>query len=646
MAADPDFAHEIVPILKKHCVGCHGGKEAKGGFSLNHRQLFLENEAAVPGNVEESYFLELITSTDPELQMPPKGKARVSKKELKLLEEWIAAEMPWEQGFVFAVNVYDPPLKPRHPKLPAIQQGRDNPVDRVIDSYFSVNKLSRPATISDEVFIRRVTIDLIGLLPTPQQRTEFMQDADPQKRQRYIESLLQNDIAYADHWLTFWNDLLRNDYTGTGFITGGRKQISKWLYAALVNNMPYDQFTRELIAPPTVESRGFIEGIKWRGNVSAGQTVEIQFSQSLSQTFLGINMKCASCHDSFIDRWKVSEAYGLAAIYATRPMEIHRCDKPIGKQAVAGWLYPELGQVDPNASQPVRLQQLANLMTHPQNGRYARTVVNRLWHRLMGHGIVHPVDTMQAEPWNEDLLDVLANYLVDQKYDLKKVLELIATSQAYQSRSEVIPSGGKPGPYVFAGPRTKRMTAEQFIDSLWQITDAAPLKIDAPIFRGKIDSEVTQKTTLAGRWIWGDSAAEGESPPAGEQIVLRKVFTIDESIDRAIAVMTCDNGFKLFVNGREVVAGTNWAEPVDVVLTDKLKKGENQIVAIATNAGAGPNAAGFYFESVIKLASGKDLRIASDASWQFNHGKPKPREGRLGGIPGKWNSVTIVPALP
>jgi hypothetical protein len=106
---------------------------------------------------------------------------------------------------------------------------------------------------------------------------------------------------------------------------------------------------RELIAPPNDESRGYIDGIKWRGDVSAGQTVEIQFAQSVSQSFLGINMKCASCHDSFIDRWKLSEAYGLAAIYSNRPLEIHRCDKPIGQQATAAWLFPEIGQIDAKA---------------------------------------------------------------------------------------------------------------------------------------------------------------------------------------------------------------------------------------------------------------------------------------------------------
>ncbi len=645
-AAAPDFSHEIVPILKKHCVECHGGKEAKGGFSLNHRSLFLEGEAAIPGNVQESYFLELITSTDPELQMPPKGKERVSEQEIKLLQQWVASGMLWQQGFSFSEKTYEIPLKPRRPELPPVQQGRENPVDRIIDAYFAKQKLKHPAPISDDVFIRRVTLDLVGLLPTPKQRAEFLADQSADKRTKYIQTLLGDDIAYADHWLTFWNDLLRNDYTGTGFITGGRTQISKWLYAALVNNMPYDQFTRELIAPPTPESSGFINGIKWRGDVSAGQTVEIQFAQSLSQTFLGINMKCASCHDSFVSNWKLSEAYGLAAIYGNKEIEIYRCDKPTGEKAAPSWLFPELGQIDPKASQPERLKQLANLMTHPQNGRFARTIVNRLWHRLMGHGIVHPVDALETEPWNKDLLDYLAVYLVDQKYDLKKVLELITTSRAYQSRSEVVSEEAEYEQYVFAGPRTKRMTAEQFMDSLWQITGAAPVKIDAPVLRAKVSLEEAMKIELKGSWVWGDSAADGKTPPAGETIAIRKIVTIDENVSQAVAVVTCDNDFTLFINGREISRGNNWQQPVGLVLNGKLRKGKNQIVAVAHNAGDKPNPAGFYFEARAKLASGKEIEIVSDSSWQFNPSKVNFRESRLGGIPGEWKSVTIVPTLP
>lgn len=634
-----DFAHEVVPILKQHCAGCHGGREAKGSFSLNTRKLWLESGFVDPKDAEASYALELVTSNDPETQMPPKGKPRLSAKEVAILKRWISEDLPWEAGFSFGKQSYEPPLKPRRPEIPPADGNRTHPIDRLIDQHLAEHGLPRPEPIDDATFLRRVHLDLIGLLPTPEELNAFLADNAPDKRNRKIRELLNNDTAYADHWLTFFNDLLRNDYSGTGFITGGRKQVSSWLYEALLYNKPFDQLTRELIAPPSDASRGFIDGIKWRGNVSAGQTVEIQFAQSLGQAFLGINLKCASCHDSFIDRWTLEESYGLAAIYSQRDLEIHRCDKPVGKTAQASWLFPEIGTIDPSASREARLQQLAELMTHPQNGRFTRTIVNRLWHRLMGRGIVHPLDAMQTKPWHEDLLDYLAVSLSDSKYDLKQVLELIATSEAYQSQVEIV-EAGEESEYVFRGPRSRRLTAEQFLDGVWQITGAAPQKFDAPVFRTKIDSQSAPELELKAQWIWGSSAKE--TPPANETIVVRKIIELPAAVKRGGAVLTCDNSHVLFINRREVDRGNNWKEVRTLPLQTLLKPGKNDITAVVTNGGQTPNPAGFFFEARLELENGESFSIASDESWEWNPSAPAEREGRLGGIQGEWNPVTIV----
>src|SRR5581483_7148544 len=144
------------------------------------------------------------------------------------------------------------------------------------------------------------------------------------------------------------------------------------------------------------------------------------------------------------------------------------------------FLFPELGNIDPNLPKAKRLEQLANLVTHPDNGRFARTIVNRIWQRLMGRGIVHPVDVMANKPWSEDLLDYLASYLVDQGYDLKKLIEHIVTSRAYQSRPVIVSREPSGDDYVFHGPEVKRMTAEQFIDAVWMLTRAGPTKTAVP----------------------------------------------------------------------------------------------------------------------------------------------------------------------
>ena len=640
-----DFAHQIAPILKRHCVECHGAENAKGGFSLNTRELFLEDAMAVPGKPDESHFLELISSDDPDAQMPPKGKPRVPTEQVALLKTWIEDGMKWDAGFTFAVDLYEPPLRPRRPELPPVVEGRANPVDRIVDAYFAKNLQPRPAAISDAAFLRRVHLDLVGLLPTPEELDEFLADRSPNKRAKMIGALLADEIRYTEHWLTFWNDLLRNDYAGTGFITGGRKQVSGWLYQSLIDNKPYDQIARELIAPPSSESRGYIDGIRWRGEVSAGQTVEIQFAQSVGQSFLGINLKCASCHDSFIDRWKLSEAYGLAAIYSSRPLDIHRCDKPTGEMAQASWLFPELGQVDAAAPPAERLSQLAGLMTHPENGRFTRTIVNRLWAQLMGRGIVHPLDAMQTEPWNADLLDYLAVHLQDNAYDLKSVLALIANSQAYQSEVELRDQEADVSGYVFAGPRAKRMTAEQFVDSLWQLTDSAPTAFDAPVSRGNVDPVEVAATKLSAEWIWGDSA-NGGVPPAGEQLAFYTTFNIDKPIQSAGAIVTCDNEFALHVNSNELAKGNNWTQLGTATLTTTLKQGENTIVISGKNAGNGPNLAGLYFQAKVHFTDGESLTIKSDSSWKFASKFPEKapvRRWELDRI--TWQPVTVVPTI-
>ncbi|MEW4486774.1 DUF1549 domain-containing protein [Thalassoglobus sp. JC818] len=638
-----DFAHEVVPILKKHCVECHGGKKANGGFSINTRNAILDEGYVVPGDVEGSYLVDLITSDDADTQMPPPDKPRLSEMEVATLRRWIESDVPWEETFTFAESVYEPPLQPRHVELPPPHNGRQNPIDRILDQYLQSRSRSIPEGISDRQYVRRVYLDLIGLLPTPAEVEAFLNDSDVDKRATLVNELLNRRIDYADHWLTFWNDLLRNDYTGTGFITGGRKQISGWLYQALVENLPFDQFTRKLISPESDVSRGFIDGIKWRGEVSAGQTLEIQFAQSISQAFLGINMKCASCHDSFVDHWKLEDAYGLAAIYATDELVIHRCDKPTGEMAKAAWVFPELGEIDPQAPRDERLKQLAALMTDAQNGRFSRTIVNRLWAQLMGRGIVHPLDAMQTKPWSEDLLDFLAVYFVEKNYDLKEVLRLIATSEAYQSKTEVLAQESDSADFIYAGPRARRMTAEQFLDGVWSITETAPIDIDAPVMRS--DSTISETTPIQAKWIWRSSKDGETETPGPETIVLRKILEIDQKVQEGAAAMTCDNEFRLFINGREIVAGNAWNKPVTIPIHHLLKVGKNNFSVVATNGGDGPNPAGFIFEARLKLANGTTVSLSSDDSWEWSENLPADREGRLGQVKGPWHKVAIVPTL-
>lgn len=535
-AAEPtkriDFSHDIAPLIKTHCGKCHLGEKREGSFSLNTREELLKSQAVVPGKSAESELYQRLVSSDADERMPAKA-APLPPEAIALVRVWIDDGLAWEPGYSFAAGRYTPPLRPRAVELPPARAGATHPIDRLVFAYFESHQVTPPPASGDATFARRTSLDVVGLLPAPSELADFLADSATDKRERWVRRLLENRRGYADHWLSFFNDLLRNDYRGTGYIDGGRKQISKWLYQSLVDNKPYNQFVRELIEPND-ESAGFIQGIKWRGRVNASQTVEIQFSQNVSQVFFGINMKCASCHDSFIDTWKLDDAYALAAIVAERPLEIHRCDKATGRLAQPRFLWPELGEIDASLDRAGRLKQLAVLITRPENGRFARTIANRLWHRLLGRGLVHPVDVMANPPWHEDLLEYLANYLVEQRYDLKRLMEHILTSRTYQAECAMTPSDAGGDDYVFRGPEVKRMSAEQYLDAVWQITGTSPGKQIAPVMLADFAPDAPERQKfIRVSLVFCDELMRSLGRPNREQVVTTRgdVLTTLQALD-------------------------------------------------------------------------------------------------------------------
>ncbi len=343
-----DYDKMIKPLLTSRCYACHGNGTKLGGLRLDSRADVLKGGASGPavvvGSSGKSLLIQLVSGAQSARVMPARG-ARLTASEITLLKNWIDTGLTF--GASGAQAAWSAPLLPRKPAVPAAKPGSGltNSIDLILQPYFTAKKVIPRPVVDDATYYRRVSLDTIGLLSSPTDIDAFNADKLPNKRAKLASRLLARDRSYAEHWLTFWNDMLRNDYVGTGYIDGGRTQISDWLHDSLATNKPFDRFCAELINPGP-ESAGFIKGIVWRGVVNASQTTEMQAAQNVSQIFLGINLKCASCHNSFISTWKLADAYGMAGIFADRALGMVRCDRPTGQTANIKFLFPELGSID------------------------------------------------------------------------------------------------------------------------------------------------------------------------------------------------------------------------------------------------------------------------------------------------------------
>jgi mono/diheme cytochrome c family protein len=631
-----DFDADIKPILTSTCVQCHGSGKSKGEFRIDTRATILKGGESGPGAAAgdgaNSLIVQLVAGADEDRIMPKKGR-RLTAEEVGVLRAWIDQGMKWPDGITFGAGKAAP-LLPRIVALPAGADPQANPIDQILAPYFAKAGVKTGAIVDDSIYARRVWLDITGLLPPPEELESFIADAAADKREKLVWRLLNDKTRYAQNWLSFWNDLLRNDYAGTGYIDGGRKQITPWLYKALSDNMPFDQFVRELVTGAN-GSEGFIKGIVWRGVVNAAQTPQMQAAQNISQVFMGANLKCASCHDSFVSQWLLADSYGLAGVFADQPLEMERCATPTGKIAPMKFLYPELGAIDAKLPRDQRLAQLAAIITNEKNGRLSRTIVNRLWKKFLGRALVEPVDEMDRDPWNADLLDWLAvDLATTNQWDLKKTIARILTSKAYQMPMVAVAEGGLEQ-FTFRGPVARRMTGEEFVDAVSTVSGAWTSKSAFNPAAGA--SRLTHKNA---RWIWSIANANQSAPPG--TIYLRKELSLD-NVTSGEAIVTCDNEFVLYVNGKEVARSEVWNKPVAIDLKPYLiSNSVNTIAAEATNTTNSPSPAGFFLSGKIvhrKVNNNPPIELASDKTWRWSD-KADP-----GWKQAVFNSPTWKPAI-
>ena len=362
--------------------------------------------------------------------------------------------------------------------LPRPHPGFPRPPERNFIDTLVWNKLQRlgiepSAAVDDAGFLRRVYLDTIGTLPTPAEARQFLTDANPDKRARLIDTLLQRP-EYADYWTMRWTDLLRADKTK--ITPQGTVGLSRWLHRQFAANRPYDQMVREVLT-----AQGPVQSESPASFYKALEKPEVA-SRSISQLFLGVRIECAQCHHHPSERWSQDDYAGLVGFFTGLSLK----PLPEGTEAVvmrAGQDAPHPRTGQPVPARPLggppaqfqggadRRQVLAQWATAPDNPFLARAAANRLWAHYLGRGLVEPIDDLRATnpATNEPLLDALAKQLRETNYDLRALTRLILNSQVYQLSSATNDSNRDDRQH-FSHASPKPLPAEVLLDAVCQAT--------------------------------------------------------------------------------------------------------------------------------------------------------------------------------
>jgi hypothetical protein len=350
-----------------------------------------------------------------------------------------------------------------------------NFIDKLVDKKLSKLNITPSGICDDAEFLRRVTLDLVGSLPTPQEVQTFLADRNPLKRGKRVEELLKRP-EFADLMAKRWADILRVDRQALGHERAFA--YYRWIRDAFAKNQPFDAFARELITAegPLREApqAGFFKVVPKPGEAAS----------TISQVFLGVRIACAECHHHPSDRWTQTDYTGMVSFFTPLSTKgsgasealIHSGD-PISKHPRSGesvFAYAigtEQPKVNPSGDRRVVL---ARWMTDPKNPYFATNLANRVWAMLLGRGLVEPVDDVRATnpPSNPELLDALATLLVKHKFDVRELVRVICASRVYQTSSSPNETNEKDD-LNFSRALFKRPDAEVLLDMLTQVTGVA-----------------------------------------------------------------------------------------------------------------------------------------------------------------------------
>jgi hypothetical protein len=351
----------------------------------------------------------------------------------------------------------------------------NNYVDTLINKKLSDLRIAPSELCTDEAFIRRLYIDVIGLLPTPEEYERFMKNPAPNKREQLIDELL-NRKEFAELWVMKWAELMqirssdRVSYKAT-------LQYFNWLQDKIATNVPVNVWVQELLGASGGTFRSPAT------NYYQNETDILKVSENVAQVFMGMRIQCAQCHNHPFDRWTMDDYYGFAAFFsqigrkgADDPREIivfnsggGEVNHPVGGRQMKPKF---LGGATPDVAGKDRRQVMGSWLASPENPYFATNLSNIVWAHFFGKGIIDEVDDVRVSnpPSNGELLNELGKKFTDYKYDFKKLVRDICMSQTYQ-RSTVPNASNESDTRNFARQSVRRIRAETMLDVISQVTE-------------------------------------------------------------------------------------------------------------------------------------------------------------------------------
>ncbi len=497
---EPEFDKQVAPLIVQRCLDCHSGPKPKRALDLGHRDKALEGgdtgPVIVAGKPAESLLWEYIDQN----KMPPKKPLPASEK--AIIRAWIAGGARWGSDPIDPFRIttdkragvdwwaLQPVVKPAAPLVGNSTWAR-NPIDGFVEAKLRGKGLSPSAPASRPTLIRRLSFDLLGLPPTPEELAAFVQDDSPDAYEKLVNRYLDSS-RYGVRWARHWLDVVRfgesNGFEHDEFRPNAWP-YRDWVVDSLNRDLPYDEFARQQLAgdllqpgdPAALAATGFLVAGSYD---SVGQTQQSEAMKkvvrqdemedivgTVGQTFLGLTVQCARCHDHKFDPVRQVEYYRLVAalsgvrhgeitlprinpvarkLYAVTPRQPEAMyvltggdpGKP-GAEATAGGVAAIAGLnadfgLPAHANEGERRRKLALWITDPQNPLFGRVMANRLWHYHFGTGLVETPNDFGfngGRPSHPELLDWLAADLVAKKWSMKSLQRLIVTSATYRQAS-------------------------------------------------------------------------------------------------------------------------------------------------------------------------------------------------------------------